>query len=325
MILIFSEETDVHFQRVRRELEAKCDYAVVNTSKFPRQTQISYEFGEKSKPNVEFVIDGRKVSGDDVRAIWYRRTPPPISTLTSVHLQEYVGKESQLFLDALPSMMDRAFWLSNPNSVRIASLKPHQLILASSLGLTIPESFFGNLTSNAKKLVSKNESSIVKAINMPSVAVKGNDSCDCFSFFTRSVTRGTMIENIDQVQNCPVIMQPYIDKEFELRITVVGEQVFACAIHSQMTSSTKEDWRQYDLKNTPHEAFELPDTIRTKLVELVKDLGLVFGCIDMIVTKTGEFIFLEINPNGQWLWIQELTGMPIAEAIAQLLLTHDNC
>jgi len=52
---------------------------------------------------------------------------------------------------------------------------------------------------------------------------------------------------------------------------------------------------------------------------LVEKLGLVFGCIDMIVTPRGEFIFLEINPNGQWLWIEELTGLPISEAIANTL------
>jgi glutathione synthase/RimK-type ligase-like ATP-grasp enzyme len=64
----------------------------------------------------------------------------------------------------------------------------------------------------------------------------------------------------------------------------------------------------------------LPAAIEEKCVALTQRLGLRFGCIDMIVTPEDKYVFLEINPNGQWRWVQELTGMPIAEAIADLLI-----
>lgn len=122
-----------------------------------------------------------------------------------------------------------------------------------------------------------------------------------------------------QVSNCPVIIQSYIQKEFELRVTVVKDKVFACAIYSQSSERTREDWRRYDIPNTPHKIYKLPKQIEQKCVDIVKKLGLEFGCIDMIVTPGGEFIFLEINPNGQWLWIEHLTGLPIGDAISEEL------
>jgi hypothetical protein len=118
----------------------------------------------------------------------------------------------------------------------------------------------------------------------------------------------------------PSIFQPYVAKEFELRIVVVGKKLFACAIHSQQSVRSREDWRRYDLEHTPHEPYTLPDDIATKLLLLMERLGLVFGSIDMIVTPSGEYIFLEVNPNGQFDWIAKLTGMPIYEHLAAMLI-----
>src|SRR3989338_1809067 len=142
---------------------------------------------------------------------------------------------------------------------------------------------------------------------------------DNLILYTKPVTHDQIIKKTRRVVNCPVTVQKYIPKEFELRITVVGNQAFACAIYSQETERTTHDWRKYDLTHTPHKVFNLPDDINQKCLTLVDKLGLKFGCIDMIVTPEGQFVFLEINPNGQWLWIERLTNLPIGDAITDLL------
>jgi glutathione synthase/RimK-type ligase-like ATP-grasp enzyme len=101
---------------------------------------------------------------------------------------------------------------------------------------------------------------------------------------------------------------------------VVGSQVFAAAIHSQISHRTRHDWRHYDFDRTPHEAHALPDRVSELCIELVRSLDLNFGAIDLVLTPGGDYVFLEINPSGQWLWIEELTDLPISEAIVDILV-----
>jgi hypothetical protein len=103
------------------------------------------------------------------------------------------------------------------------------------------------------------------------------------------------------------------------RYTQQVTQVFAAEIHSQKSNRTRIDWRRYDPGHTPHYPHTLPDDIRRSCVELVRQLGLCYGAIDMVLTPDGRYVFLEINPNGQFLWIEQLTGMPISDAICDLL------
>ena len=96
--------------------------------------------------------------------------------------------------------------------------------------------------------------------------------------------------------------------------------MLAAAIDSQATNRTRVDWRRYDLGHTPHRAIQLPPSIEGKLVALCRGLGLSYGAIDLIVTPEGEHVFLELNPAGQWHWIEQLTGLPISDAIADELV-----
>ncbi|MNE53265.1 Ribosomal protein S6--L-glutamate ligase [compost metagenome] len=110
----------------------------------------------------------------------------------------------------------------------------------------------------------------------------------------------------------PCIYQELIEKEFEVRVTVVGEKVFSASIDSQSDNDTKIDWRKKKLVFTK---VELPFEIEYLCIEIVKKLNLLFGAIDLIKDKNGNYIFLEINPNGQWAWIETQTGIEISDAI----------
>lgn len=102
-------------------------------------------------------------------------------------------------------------------------------------------------------------------------------------------------------------------------MTVVGDRVFTCAIHSQDSEKTMHDWRRYDFDNVRHEAYQLPAEVEAKILGFMSATGLIFGAIDMVLTPQGDYVFLEVNPQGQWGWIEEFTGLPIARAIAELL------
>jgi len=102
----------------------------------------------------------------------------------------------------------------------------------------------------------------------------------------------------------------------------VWNKVFACKIDSQILGENKGkiDWRQgydYGLK---HEVYDLPWEIEEQCCSYLEQLGLNFGCFDIIVTPQNEYVFLECNPNGQWLWIEQKTGLKISESIAKCLI-----
>lgn len=116
-------------------------------------------------------------------------------------------------------------------------------------------------------------------------------------------------------------MQRKVEKDFEIRVTAVGERLFPCKIESQHTDRTRIDWRRYDIPNTPHSTFELPRDISDKLLEMMRIFGIHFVAFDLAVTPDGKFVFFEMNPAPQWVWIEELTGLPITDAIIDELIS----
>ena len=118
-----------------------------------------------------------------------------------------------------------------------------------------------------------------------------------------------------------MIFQEYIEAEYDLRITVVGDEIFPAAIYSQQTSYPV-DFRM-DMANARICPAELPDQIQTRLRDFMGRLGLQYGAIDMRLRPDGEYVFLEINPAGQWLFVEEVTGQPIAESLARLLIAGE--
>jgi hypothetical protein len=125
------------------------------------------------------------------------------------------------------------------------------------------------------------------------------------------------------VRYCPVTVQPYVDKRVELRVTVVGDRVFPVALDSQWTNHTRHDWRRGDHHHGRYAIHDLPPDHAQRCVELVRRLGLCFGAIDLILTPDGRYVFLEINPNGAWLWMQRTTGLPIGAAICDVLMSRE--
>ncbi len=322
MIIVITKKGDAHGAHMVELLKIKCeDVIVFDYSQFPLNSQITfYSSGSRDAALIRF-SDGRTISLDKIKSVLNRRQdePKPPDGIQDERIKEYIVRESRNFLDALPQIL-KCFWLSNPDAVRIASRKPYQIMVARQIGFSVPPTLITNSPTEAGNFVREIQKDIaVKALWTPGITVLRDGEEKGISFYTRRFRSKDIASMLQNIQNCPLIFQPYIEKAFELRITVVGNKVFACAIYSQQSEKTREDWRRYDLANTPHKQHQLPVAIQKKCILLVKELGLVFGAIDMIVTPTGEYIFLEINPNGQWLWIEHLTGMPISDAIAETL------
>jgi glutathione synthase/RimK-type ligase-like ATP-grasp enzyme len=129
------------------------------------------------------------------------------------------------------------------------------------------------------------------------------------------------LEHLDGLRYSPMVFQEMIPKALELRITVVGEKVFASAIDSQASARAQHDWRRDGLRMIDAWQFhDLPEDVTRKLLKMMDAFGLNYGAIDLILTPDGQYVFLEINPGGEYFWLEEHPGHLISAAIADVLL-----
>jgi glutathione synthase/RimK-type ligase-like ATP-grasp enzyme len=205
-------------------------------------------------------------------------------------------------------------WLNEPYLVDLAENKVRQLRTAASLGFGIPRTIVSNDPARIAEFI-KRSLCVVKPLRDGVVVSQEQEGV----IFT---TRVATISDADKkaIEAAPFIIQEEIPKAADIRVTVVGKSVFATAIESQADETSRVDWRKGDVISMAHCVHDLPQDIADRCVSLVEALGLRFGAIDLVLDRHGRYWFLEINPNGQWGWIQSRTAQPIARAIVRELV-----
>jgi len=321
-ILVITHSRDLHAKRVIGILRSRgAAVHALDYGRFPADTDISIVFDEEPIHALIRLPKGEVLDSRSVSAVYHRRphSPKLRQGVSSSALRDYIAKESQGVLDALPHAIP-VFWLCHPGKVAAAACKPWQLVLAHQLGFSIPGTLISNSVAKVREFANQYRFLAVKTLQSPGIEFGQGGNRGQFALFTRRISSGSVRRHAKDAGNCPTVFEEYVEKAFELRITVVGDRVFSCAMYTQQSKKTREDFRRYDLKNTKHEAFQLPIEVEARCRQLVKRLGLHFGCIDMIVDKEGRYHFLEVNPSGQWLWTEDLAELPISRAIANILL-----
>lgn len=275
---------------------------------------------EAEKTRGTLVVNDANINLCSIKSVWYRRPEYPLAeNIQDPLCRKFVEDEFRSSLWSLYTSLDTAFWMNNPlwGSHLLEHNKFYQLKVAATVGLSVPRTLISN---NADELVhfSQKCGGTIAVKTVRSRIFQINEET-CFGIYTNRVSTDMLIHSRESIQSAPLIAQEYIPKELELRITVVGDSVFSCAIHSQQSDKTKDDWRHYDFDHVKHEPYQLPVEIEQKLLVFMKRCHLAFGAVDMILTPEGEYVFLEVNPSGQFGWIEKLTGLPISRAIAEAL------
>ena len=281
----------------------------LNTDLFPTECAIQFQ------PTGDTILDdGKKTVLDkQIRSIWYRRrVDPSLPSHLDAGTRDFCNREARALLLGVIQSLVPLRWMSRPDLISKAEKKPYQLSLASRIGFAIPETL---ITNNSKAIEQWNQPTMVaKAVSSGYIEnPTGN-----LAMFT-SLVQTEDLEQLESLKLAPVIFQGYVDKVSDIRVTVVDEDVFAAEILSQERESSRVDWRATDTPDLKHVEHDLPDDIRQLCLTLIKALGLKFGAIDLALTKDGSYIFFEINPNGEWLWIEDQLMFPISERIARWL------
>ncbi len=268
-------------------------------------------------PNFSFMLKTRFKSINlvqDLKSVYLRRPGKPFEfsdNKPKESIINYVTDQWHSLISGIQAIPD-ILWINNPLKNNFAEIKINQLFLANKIGLKIPETCITSEKKSLELFWSKcNQKIIAKALYSPLIKDKNEE----FFIFTNQILK---IDDIDEedLKISPTIFQEALIEKTDYRITVIGDKCFTVKILSN-GSIKSLDWRTLK-ENIKFVRCDLPSDLEEKCIKLVKEFGLVFGAID-IVQSGDEYYFLEINPNGEWGWLQKSAGLPIAESIADKL------
>ena len=316
-ILIVGDVEDAHVTSVCSFLKKQKDsFFVLNPHKGSSYS-ITYHYNPL---RIEIESDGHFIDASDIDAVWWRLKPnliDPPKNSEEFEQQKFLHREWHMSLDPLRYFLKDCFWINPRESDLMARNKPYQLNLAQEIGFKIPN---GIISNNSKKILKKVEG-FDRFIYKPlSYYILPPDQV----LYSSVMSKEEVVEKRKNIEQAPCIFQQYLEKDFELRITIVGEKIFAVKIHSQKNKKTEFDWRK-DQLHVEYELFELPKKISRKLLELHRAFGLFYGAYDFIVDRIGNYHFLEVNPAGQWLWMEEILHLNISEQLAKALCQKSIC
>lgn len=308
MILVVTNRSDLTADWLVLELrERGTPYVRFNTEDFPLLTTLSWSAEDPS--NCVLKIHESELALASITAVWYRRPfPPSMRPDLGPDEAEWASRESAAALQGVWKTLI-CLWVNRPENNRVAEDKLEQLRRASSLGLTVPSTLVTNDPSEAQEFVSKCATGAVcKPIRDGRPKIGGEERI----FFTTEVT------DVSGVGPEPYLFQELIPKRSDLRVTVIGNEAFAAEIDSQQTREGKIDWRR-SAPLPAHEPTFIPAEVVDKCLALTRSYDLRFAAIDLARTPDDSCVFFEINPNGQWVWIQHATGLPLRQRLADLL------
>ena len=309
MILIISADEDIHAQAVMREFAHRGHYAVrmLNLSEFPMRMAMNMRLDNNGHNDFELRFPDKTVRMDEVASVWWRRPqpfgiPPEVRDPTVRHFA--MSEAATAFQGMWQS--SRALWVNNIMRDAAAAHKPWQLTVAKSIGLRVPETLITNDPEEAQHFWA----------SLPGEVVYKPFTASLRSWRETRLLQPEEEKLADSVRLAPVIFQKYV-RGRDLRITAVGDRLFPAE------TDTQKGEYQVDVRlNTglAYRSHTLPAEIEEKLLRLMRALGLEYGAIDMRLTPEGEYVFFEVNPAGQFLYVEMATGMKIAAALAEHLM-----
>jgi glutathione synthase/RimK-type ligase-like ATP-grasp enzyme len=303
--LIVTEPEDTHAILVTSALEAE-GHEVISLfpADFPGRQKNSILVDLKEYHCItEDDFQLRHHQGYDV--VWWRRPRQPVLCKEEVHPDDFKfhRRESLLFHENFTHQLaPGAWWVNRKEAAIRANYKLLQLKIASEVGMIIPTTLCSNHLDEILQFYQRFQTTgiIYKPISYQFWEQKE----DFRVVYTSKIDDIEMIKQ-SSVQYFPGIYQECIAKKYELRVTCFGDYIVAAKLNSQDFSEAEQDWRLAKLGDFKIEPYLLPERLKQQIRFLMRDLGIVFGCLDFIVTPDDQYIFLEVNEQGQFLFLEE--------------------
>lgn len=340
-ILIVSSLNEPCTSWVTRELDVLgAEYLLVNYEEVVLLRNWSVEIGRAGSSGLYSGLVAEPGSNRLLapHSVWMRRWGYPVYPAAFDEMAAaFAFGEISSVTSALPELWPASRWINPQFSERRASNKIFQLQLANIVGFKTPRTLVSSDANSIREFWSETGRVIfkpvsafqpmVRRLNAGAKAKYASEAELGFGaekatnlIFTQELT-DERADLLDSVRWAPAIFQQKIEKKTDIRVTVIGRDIFACRIYSQEREDTATDFRVMNLSGLlKHELFQLPHALEGMILDYMKQLDIVYGCFDFIEAADGEVYFLEVNPAGQWLWIEQVTGAPISKGLAKYLL-----
>jgi glutathione synthase/RimK-type ligase-like ATP-grasp enzyme len=309
VILVVSFPDDPHAAAVGQALDRLGEpWGRIDLADFPDRASLAFSYGPKRVPDFRLrPRRGPELRLGEVRAAWWRRPRPfsPHGVVSPEH-RRFAERE---WRDATLGLWRalRIPWVNDPVAADVAALKTWQLALAQDVGLPIPRTIVTSDPRRARAFVGGGRPRIYKTLHSERGLWRP----------TRRVGPGER-RLLGAVRHAPVIFQELIPG-VDVRVTVVGRRLFPVEIDARRSGSP-DDFRM-DFAGSKVRACRLPADLERRMLGMTRRLGLSYAAFDLRRRRNGGHVFLEVNPGGQWLGVEEISGLPITDALARLLAT----
>ncbi|MGW1804154.1 ATP-grasp ribosomal peptide maturase [Streptomyces sp. NPDC002078] len=311
-VLVATEADDVTADMVISQLNRR-DVPVVrfNPADVGGDLTVSAWFGTCPAPVVgQMRTASRTADLTRVRSVYWRRPEWPSFANLSPDDSRFAAAQVRYGLGGTLYALDGPLWVNHPLRIAAADYKPVQLALAQQLGLAIPPTLVTNNPTEARRFIRTQGDAIFKTLRWTPYTRDGVP-------MTGWADPVTPDEIDDSVRVTPHLFQACVDKAADLRVLIVGRHTFSVRIDSELL-----DWRK-DYSALTYTVEHLPDRVDKALHAYLDRLQLVSGSFDLAVDRAGDYWWLELNPNGQWGWLETETGLPMSAAFADLLMQGD--
>jgi len=258
---------------------------------------------------------------NDLAGIWYRRSHHVGEGIENILSAEYLSAAKGEIRRTLYGMIESlsCFQMERYSTYRRLDSKEEQLRIAERCGLQIPSTCITNSPMRIREFMNEIGGTVIAKMQSSfSIVQEGNEQV----VFTNEITSTDLI-SLDSLSYCPMLFQQKLEKKLELRITIVGDKLFAFCIDSQKEANARIDWRKEGLRLMDDwKPYQLPRPIEDKLIAFMDSYQINYGAIDLILTPDDEYYFLEINPAGEYFWLDKLCNFEISKQIAAVLLGH---
>lgn len=308
MIVVVSYPGEEHTDAVCARLAAAGEPVhLLDLSEFPGRRPLAFGWPGHGAPSLQ-LLGEEPIDLATADAVWWRRVRPfeIDPAVGPADRRQFAHSETE---QAVLGMLDSidAPWINPRGADDAAHRKPLQWTQAAAVGLTLPPTCVTTSADAARAFCDAHRGAgVVFKPFLASIA----------DWRETRLVEAEDLARLELVRLAPVIFQRCI-QGVDLRVTVIGEAMFAAEIDAR-DSDYPTDMRMV-IGQAKIRAVELPAALAARLLALMRRLGLVYGAIDLKQDARGDYYFLEVNPAGQWLFVESRTGLPITQAHADAL------
>lgn len=318
MLLIITNRHDLASDYLIHGLrESNIPFVRFNTDQYPETVLIDIEFN-KSGFGYTLTLGDQRIHSSAIASVYFRQPVVPTFRENATEVERLFAETELLeTMRSLWRVIPEELWLNHPKRLWVAANKVEQLMTAQKIGFRIPDTLISCSPERIQDFFAKQNGRVVaKAVKHGFMR-----SGDEVLLAGTQILPDDFLNQLECFAQVPMAFQEKLEIDVDVRVVVVGDSVFPASIAAKQNPEVT-DWRISDIigDEIVYDRINLPKEIKQNCLDITRRFHLNYSSIDLVKDREGNFIFLELNPNGQWGWIEQNLGYPIRDAIINKLL-----